>query len=147
MRLHTASAVISFAKSLENESAKFYEDLSRRHAKDEEVLLAFAKENGKNVINIQRTYYGVISDAIEGAFAFDVNPDEYTFATELSEQASYADALEKALEIEGKIIKFYSDAAEQAKSLLADVPRAFVILARKRGERRTRLGALIDTEG
>ncbi len=146
MQLHTASETISFAKKLENESAKFYEDLSQRYTKDRDVFLSFAKENGKNVVYIERTYYGVISDAIEGCFAFDVNPDEYTFATELSEKASYSDALEKALAMEGKIIKFYSDAAEQSKSLMADVPRAFIMIAKKRGDRRTKLGSLIGKE-
>ena len=146
MRLQTASTVISFAKGLEDESAKFYEYLSQRYAKDCDVFLSFVKENSKNIVYIERTYYEVISDAIEGCFAFNVNPGDYTFTTELPEKASYSDALEKALDMEGKIIKFYSEAAEQAKSLLADIPRAFAMVAKKRGDRRTKLGSLIDKE-
>ena len=122
MKLHTASEVISFAKELENESAKFYEDLSQKYAKDKDILLSFAKENKKNVLQIERAYYGVITDAIEGCFAFDIESDEYTFETELVDNASYSDALGKAIKIEEKIKKFYSDAAEQSKSLMADVP-------------------------
>jgi len=141
--LHTASEVISFAKKLENESAKFYEDLSRRYAKDEDVLLSFAKENRKNVVQVERAYYGVITDAIEGCFAFNINPDDYAFKTELAEGASYSDALDKAVEIEEKIIKFYSDAAEQSKSLMADVPRAFMMVAKKRDNRRAMLKSLL----
>ena len=144
MRLQTASAVISFAKSLEGESAKFYEDLSQKYAKDEDVLLSFAKENSKNAVRIERAYYGVITDAIEGCFAFDVNPDDYTIVTELSEKAVYADALNQAVEMEERIVKFYSEAAEQVKSLLADVPRAFVMVAKKRGDREAKLRSLIN---
>jgi len=142
MELNTASATISFAKKLEEDSAKFYEDLSQRYAKDVDVLLSFAKENRKNIVQIERTYFGVITDAIEGCFAFNINPDEYAFKTELAEKASYSDALEKALEIEEKIIKFYSDAAEQSKSLMADIPRAFVMVAKKRDNRKAILKSL-----
>ena len=147
MELHTASEVISFAKKLENESAKFYQDLSLKYDKDEEVFLSLVKENGKNVVQIERAYYGVITDAIEGCFAFDINPDEYAFNTELAEKASYSDALAKAVEIEEKIIKFYSDAAEQSKSLMADVPRSFTMVARKRSNRIPKLKSLVGREG
>ena len=144
MELHTASEVISFTKKLESESAKFYQDLSLKYAKDEDVFLSFVKENGKNVVQIERAYYGVISDAIEGCFAFDINPDEYALNTELAEEASYSDALDKAVEIEERIIKFYSDAAEQSKSLMADVPRSFTMVARKRSNRIPKLKSLVS---
>ena len=142
MELNTASAVISFAKKLENEAAKFYEDLAKRYTKAEGVFLSFAKENRKNVVQIERAYYGVITDAIEGCFSFKISPDEYTFKTELAENASYSDALDKAIEMEEKIIKFYSDAAEQSKFLLADVPRAFALIAKKRNNRVAKLRSL-----
>ena len=142
MRLQTASAAISFAKKLEDESAKLYEDLSKRYTKDEEVWLSFAKENRKNVVQIERAYYGVITDAIEGCFAFDIEPAVYLFANTLAENASFYDALAKAIEVEEKIGKFYSDAAEQSKSLLADVPRVFVMIAKKRNDRVAKLRSL-----
>ena len=71
MRLHTTSEIISLARKLENESAEFYEELPRKYTKDEDVFHSFAKENRRNVVQIERTYYGVISDAIEGGFAFE----------------------------------------------------------------------------
>lgn len=146
MKLHTASEVVSFAKKLENESAKFYEDLSQRYAKDVDVLLSFAKENGKNVVQIERAYYGVITDALEGCFAFNINPDDYAFKTELAEGASYSDALDKAIELEEKVGEFYTVAAEQSKSLMADVPRAFEMVAKKRNNRKAKLKSFITGE-
>ena len=143
MNLHTASEAISFAKQLENESANFYENLSQRNGEDGEIFLSFVKENRKNVAQIERAYYGVITDAIEGCFAFDMNPDEYMFNIELAEKASYSDALDRAIEIEEKIIRFYSDAAEQSKSLLADVPRAFDMIVKKRNNRGPKLRSLL----
>jgi len=142
MKLQTASAVISFAKRLEDESAKFYQDLSQRYAEGKDIFLSLAKENGNNVVQIERAYYEVITDAIEGCFAFNINPDDYTVETTLAEDVSYSDALDKAIELEEKIAEFYTDAAEQSKSLMADVPRAFMMVARKRGNRVAKLRSL-----
>ncbi len=147
MRLQTASAAISFAKKLEDESAKLYEDLSKRYTEDEDVWLSFAKENRKNVVQIERAYYGVITDAIEGCFAFDIEPAAYMFESTLAENVSYSDALARAIEVEEKMIKFYSDAAEQSKSLMADIPRAFTLIARKREGRESKLRSLLSKEG
>ena len=81
MEINTASAAISLAKKLEEDSAKFYEDLSQRYPKGKDAFLSFVTENRKNVVQIERAYYGVITDALEGCFAFNMNPDEYTLKT------------------------------------------------------------------
>jgi len=142
MILNTTSATVSFAKKLEDESAAFYEDLARRYAKDEDSFLSFAKENKKNVAQTQRTYYGVITDAIEGCFAFNIDSEAYAIETTLAENASYSDALDKAIKLEEKIGKFYLDAAEQSKPLMADLPRLFVLIAKKRDSRIAKLKEL-----
>ena len=49
---------------------------------------------------------------------------------------------EDAIEVEEKIIKFYSDAAEQSKPLMADIPRVFTRIAEKRNARVTKLRSL-----
>jgi rubrerythrin len=144
MKLHTASETISFAKKLEDDSAKFYKDLSQKYGKEEDDFLSFGEENRKNIAQVERAYYGVITDAIEGCFAFDVETDEYSFDTELADNAGYADALSRAIEIEEKIIKFYTDAGEQSSSLMADVPRAFKMIAKKRQNRELKLKSLLE---
>ena len=146
MELNTASSVISFAKKLEEDSARFYENLAQRDIEDGETWFSFVKENRKNIIQIERAYYGVISDAIEGCFSFTINPDGYTLKTELAENARYSDALNQAVKMEEKITEFYSDAAEQSKSLLADVPMVFTMVARKRGNRISMLRSLLHKE-
>ncbi len=143
MKLQTASSCISFAKGLEEQSAKFYQGLSQRYAEGEDVFLSFAMKNKKNGVQIERVYYEVITDAIEGCFAFEIDSGEYEIDTSLEDKASYADALAKAIEIEEKMKRFYEDAAEQSKSLMADVPRVFVRIATKRGERIAGLEALL----
>ena len=147
MKLHTASSVISFARELENSSAQFYEDLAQRYTKDKDALLSFTKENKKNIIEFERAYYGVITDALEGCFAFEIEPDEYAFECTLGEKITYPEALEKAIGMEEKMVKFYSDAAEQSRSLMADVPRVFAIIAKKRRNREPKLRLLLSEEG
>ena len=142
MILHTASEGVSFAKRLEEESAQFYQDLARRFGDNAEVFETYAKENKKYAANVQTTYYGVITDAIEGCYCFDIDEDNYVIDTSLTDGASYADAVKRALEIEAKIIRYYSDAAEQSRPLMADVPRAFSIIAKKRNRRVDQLKSL-----
>jgi predicted GNAT superfamily acetyltransferase len=143
LNLHTASEIISFSKKLESDSAKLYKDLSLKYPKDKDLFLSFAKENEANIIQIERAYYGVISDAIEGGFAFDIESDAYVFEVALPQNTSYADALAKAGAIEEKILKFYADASHQSDSLMADVPRAFKLVAKKRESRLTKLKQLL----
>jgi rubrerythrin len=143
MVLHTASEVISLSRKLENDSAGFYENLAQRYNEAAEAFLSFARDNRKNISQIERAYYGVISDAIEGAFAFNIDADDYSLNTIIQDGANYSDVLEQALETEKTIIKFYSDAAEQSKSLMADVPRSFTMVARKRESRILQLGSLL----
>lgn len=143
MRLNTASQVISLARKLEEDGACFYETLGQRYRANQEGLLYLAKENKKNIEQVERAYYGGITDAIEGCFAFDVDPDEYTTETQLAESATYSDGLRLAIKMEERTLRFYSVAAEQSKSLLADVPRLFSMLAKKRGDRVQRLMVLL----
>jgi hypothetical protein len=90
--LNTCSSVISFVRGLEDAAAKFYEDLSRRYPEDEETFLSFTRDNRKYIREIERAYYGVISDAIEGGFAFQLDTDEYRFETEANVNANYAES-------------------------------------------------------
>ena len=143
MIMHTTSEVIDFARRLENGSAKFYEDLSAQYATGVDILLSFVKENKKNVVQIERAYYGVISDAIEGCFAFNVESDDYALTTAVTQGMLHSDALNQAVDMEKTIVKFYLDAAEQAGPLMADVPRAFKMVAGKRDDRERKLRLLL----
>ena len=143
MIIHTASEGITLSKKLESGSADFYEDLAQRYNEGAEVFLSFAKENKKNIIQIDRAYYGVITDAIEGGYAFNIDPDNYSLETSIKDGTDYAEALKQALEIENTIIKFYTDAAEQSRGLMADVPRAFTLVVKKRAGRLDKLESLL----
>lgn len=143
MILHTASEGITLARKLENDSAKFFEDLAQRYVKDAETLLSFARDNKRYVAQIERTYYGVITDAIEGGYAFNMDSDDYALRTTIPDNSDRTGLLRQALENEDKIVKFYSDAARQSESLLADVSRAFKMVAERRAARRPKLASLL----
>lgn len=144
MGISTCSGAISLAKELENESARVYQELAQRFEKGKDIFSAFAKENGKFYSQIERAYYGVITDAIEGCFAFDLNPDEYQFKKTLPENISLSNGVAEAIKMEETMLKFYQVAAEQSKHLMADVPRAFTLVAKKRSERIQKLKSLLD---
>lgn len=141
MKLCTTSETISFAKDLEEKSGLFYEALAERYdeAKD---LSSYKEENRKFSIQIQRAYQSVISDAIEGCFAFQVESDDFTIKTDLPEDMSFADAVKQALAVEEKIIDFYNTAADQSMSLMADIPRNFKLVVKKRSKRLDKIKAL-----
>lgn len=142
MIIHTASEGISLARKLESDSALFYESLAQKYAKDSETFLAFVKENKKNIAQIERTYFGVITDAIEGSYAFNLETDNYSLDSTVTINTDYVDMLKQAVQVEEQIIRFYKDAAEQSRALMADIPRVFDILARKRRERVEKLKTL-----
>jgi hypothetical protein len=142
MILHTASETISFVKKLENEMANFYREVSQKYTEDRDVLVSFADENGKFISQIERAYYGVITDAIEGGYAFDMDTEKYKLDTVVKDGASYADLLNQAIGFEEQIINFYSDAEEQSGPLMADVPRAFKLIVKKRKSREEKLRSL-----
>jgi rubrerythrin len=145
MRLNTASEIIKFAVKLEEDSAKFYEELARRYAEGEELFRAFAKENRKNKISVERAYYEVVSDALETGFSFEgLDADEYSIETGPTEGRGYAELLRIALGMEERIRRFYLTAAERSRSLMADVPRVFARVAKRREERKRKLKALLE---
>jgi len=144
LTLNTASAVISFVTRSEEESATFYDQLAARYPNGKEAFLAFAKENRKNKVTVERAYYGVISDALEACYSFQEGLDPSTYSVEggLAEGASYADAVRAAIEKEKRIQSLYRESAKLSEGLMADVTRAFKVMAKKREDRLAKLHAL-----
>lgn len=145
MRLNTASEAISFLKKLEVRSIDFYVILSKHNQDTEELFLGFVKESRKNITNIERTYFGVITDALEGCFAFDLDPSKYQIE-EYMPKGNFVEDITAALHMETQIIKFYEDAAAQSKGLMADVPRVMERIAKSRQNRIARIGEIAAKE-
>lgn len=142
MRLHTASEVISLARKLENETADFYDQLGLQgnHA---DLFRSLAAENRRNVSQVEWAYYGVISDALESGFAFDIESGDYELPSGYRADAAEPASLRVALEAEARLVRLYTFAAGQSDSLLADVPRVFRQIAQKRTARIGKLESLL----
>jgi hypothetical protein len=134
--MKTASEAISFSKELEEKAAGFYEALALKFPEKADDLQAFAKENTKMFEQIHRSYVGVITDAIEGCYAVNIESDDYDFDVAVPEDADFSDMIAKAQRIEDKIIAYYELAAEQSQSVMADVPRTFRLVVKKRRNKR-----------
>ncbi len=140
----TASIVMSFAQKLEESSILFYKSLAEKQRESQESFLAFAKESEKNRVLLIRTYQETITDALEACFSFKtLNLKDYSIEASSVNESDYAEALRTAIKLEEKAIKFYIDAVEQSKSLLATIPRAFKKVAETRIKRKETLKALI----
>jgi hypothetical protein len=144
MIIHTASEGMTLARKLENESAAIYEALAKKFAANAEAFQTFAKENKKNITQIDRAYYGVITDALEGGYALNLEADKYVIKTAIATNAKQAEALKQATAMEDLIIDFYTVAAEQSRALMADVPQAYLLVAKKREARKAKLQELLS---
>ncbi|MBI2859191.1 MAG: hypothetical protein HYX90_08945 [Chloroflexi bacterium] len=137
--INTSSETFSMAKRLDEQAASFYAGLSSRFGPPCAILAAFAAESKKFVDQISRAYYGVITDAIEGCFSFEIDPDEYIVNADISQIRSAGEALAAALQCEETLARFYKEAGRQGSLTMADFGRALVLVARKREERIARL--------
>ena len=107
-----------------------------------ETLAALAVESRKNAKQIERVYYGVITDALEGCFAFRIDREAYSVESLAHGRGNARPGLGEALAVEKKAQEFYSVAAQQSGALLADLLRLFNSMAKKRGDRISKLKAI-----
>ena len=143
MRLNTMAAVMTFVSKIENDSSRFYQDHAEKYPELKDSFLSWVRENKKFEKQVKQTYYGVITDTLESNFAFEgLDTDDYDLKVTLQENADSSQAKERALEIEETMKSFYIRAAELSDSLMADIPRLFKKIAKKREERSNALTSL-----
>ncbi len=136
MKLNTMAGVMTFVSKIENDSASFYRNYAKNYPELESTFMSWNKENSKFEKNIKRTYFGVITDTLESNYAFQgLDTDDYNFETQLPENVDSSEAGKKAREIEETIKNFYLKAAQLSDGLMADIPRLFRKIAKKREER------------
>ncbi len=143
--MNTAATAMSFHRNLQEQAAKFYKELALRFVEYRDTFLANAKEHMDYHRDVQRAYNYVISDALEACFAFEgMTEDNYKINTELKEAIEYTDALQIAIDIEGKIFNFCVDGANRSRGLLHDVSDALDNVARRILRRKQNLQSLLD---
>jgi hypothetical protein len=137
------AGVMNFISRIESTSSALYLNCAARYPQLKGEFLSLATENQKFERTVQQKYFGVITDAIEASFSFELlDTDDYNLEAALPENATLVEILRRALEIEHTIIAFYLKAAEVSTGLMADIPRAFRKIAETRKERCLALEAL-----
>ena len=143
MKLNTMAGVMSFVSKIENDSASFYKTYAKKYPELESIFLSWNKENNKFEKNVKRTYFGVITDTLESNYAFQgLDTDDYDVDMKLPVDVDASEAIKKACEIEETLKNFYLKAAQLSEGHLADIPRLFRKIAKKREERCQSLGEL-----
>ncbi|MDP7077878.1 MAG: hypothetical protein QGI64_06410 [Desulfobacterales bacterium] len=136
MKLNTMSAVMTFVSKIENDSASFYGKAAKKYPEFEETFHAWTKENAKFEKQVKQTYFGVTTDTLESNFSFEgLETSDYDLDLVLPENAGHSEGGKKAFEIEETIKRFYLEAARLSDSLMADIPRLFRKIAKKREDR------------
>ena len=92
---------------MENESAEFYSVLADRYPEKADIFQTLVNENGKYITQIERAYFGVIIDALEGCFALNLDSSLYVINTKLPNEINLKAAVEQAPEIEKDHSIFY----------------------------------------
>lgn len=140
----TASAVISFAEKLEEDSSKFYEELAEKYPQSKDMFLSFSKESKNNRILIGRTYRETITDAIEACFSFEgLNLSNIQVQEFLEKATSYSEALKTAIRLEAKASQFYSNVLKCSVSLLATISNSFKKVDKERKDRKLELESML----
>ena len=142
MELKTAASIITYITQVERESSAFYVKWADRHEELREAFLSFSKENSNNEKSIKRTYFGVVSDALETNFCFKGIVTDIEMPS-LRKDASPEEILKASMALEEEIKGFYEKAAESSGRLFADVPRAMQKVARSRGSRMEKLNSMM----
>ena len=145
MELNTISAMMGFAKKLEDDATRVYGQFVEKYPDKKEIFLAFAKEGEKNETQFSRVYQEIITDQfVEACFSCNgIFPEDYETKIEITKTANLSKDLSSAIEMENKAVKFYRIAAEQLKTLLKDISRVFEKIAKIREDRESRLKSAI----
>ena len=139
----TAAAIISFCERLQDDSARFYEELARRFPEHRRAFEGYAQRCERDKTQIQRTYQETVTDALETGYSFEgLNLQEYVVDLSLAPNADLNAAIDVAVALEKRAIAFYEDVARRSQSLLATIPRAFERVAQRRSERLSELEAM-----
>jgi hypothetical protein len=138
MKLNTMAAVMEFVTKLETDTAAFYTENAQKFSDMADLFNTWAKENKRFEKQVKQTYFGVITDTLESNYCFE-GLDTDDFGLDLSAPSDAADAKAKASAVEENIKRFYETAGNCSEGLMADVPRLFKKIAKKRQDRSSKL--------
>ena len=147
MDLTTVSSVLNVYERLEDQTAKFYEELAEndRYSKEMEMFLDLAKDSRRQKDRVLRAYRECVTDILEVGFSLTgLREVDYQLKRELNRDASLNDVLRAAIDLEENGRRFCQDVSSRGRALLADISREFERAARRKEERKVRLESLLN---
>ena len=147
MDLTTVSSVLNFYERLEDQTAKFYEELAKndRYSEGVEMFLDLAKDSRRQKDRVLRAYRECVTDILEVGFSLSgLREADYQFEKETGRDASFQDILRYAINMEETSRRFCQDVSRRSKALLADISREFERAAERKEERKSKLESLLN---
>jgi len=145
--LTTVSSVLNFYERLEDQTAKFYEELAKndRYSEGVEMFLDLAKDSRRQKDRVLRAYRECVTDILEVGFSLTgLREVDYQLKRELNRDASLGDVLRAAIDLEENGRRFCQDVSRRSKALLADISREFERAAERKEERKSKLESLLN---
>ena len=128
------SQVIRKHSNLEEEQTKNYEHMATTFPKYDSLFKKLAKENQKHEKMVLGAYQEGITDAYEvGFLAEPLNPDDYLLQPIQGKKIK--DSVEKLIDNEKIVIKFYLDTSKGTSKLLPSIPETFEYLISRKNKR------------
>lgn len=137
----TASAVITFAENLEEQTSKFYKQLAEKHLN--QVFDSFTNESKKNGVFLVRTYRETITDALEACFSFEDIVLPRIEIKEVKQDTTYEEDLKSAIKLEEDSVLFYREILKCSESLMSTIARSFEKVAKNREKRKQELETML----
>lgn len=137
----TFGSVIRFALDLEITAISFYEQAKNRGiAKGpvSDIFTSFAKDHAKRKDLLEHTRREKLNEMILEPIS-EIDNAKYKPKLQLLDSLDEKSVLNQAIEIEEKAVAFFSDTSVIAKSLLAEVARIFIKMAKENQEKISKL--------
>lgn len=142
MELQNFGGILSFAAELEAEDAAFYRAAATNPncVQSKGMLEEFAADEKKNEKTMLRVRRENVTEMILEPIT-DFTKEPFQSSREGVDVMSWDQVVSKALELEEKAERFYSQAAEKIRAL-PEVSRALSRMAKRRAAHSDRLGSL-----
>jgi rubrerythrin len=137
----TASAVITFAENLEEQTSKFYEQLAKKYPN--QAFVSYTAESRKNGVFLVRTYRETITDALEACFSFEGIALPSIDIKEIKQDTTCEEDIKSAIKLEEASASFYREILKCSESLMSTIARSFEKVAKNREKRKQELESIL----
>ena len=139
----TFGAMIKFALELERVAGQFYQQAAEQKPWQRHALTfsSFASESAKREARLERLRRENINEILLEPI-LGLEEANYRISADAARVTSFSQLIGRALDMEEKVGRFYSDSASKAKSILAEASRILEKLGSQNALRKQKLKSL-----